>query len=156
MIATLPLPVQGVGIQLLNTSPAWYSRPDTYIGRVNDGLTADPLKPGEVRTYSVRVTDTGNIPEKIDVYPAAASVSNGAWLPTYTGKNLASSWTSVSPSSLPLNPGQGAVVTVTIRVPAKTAAGTQYGVVWAGPVNNAAGQVKLNILAGIREYLTVK
>jgi hypothetical protein len=85
------------------------SEPDLYIGTKDEGKMPDPLAPGTSRTYHVVVSNPGNIPETMGVFPAAATMSaTGAFSynstsPTYV--DAASSWTTVSPASAVLAPG---------------------------------------------------
>ena len=164
-----PSPVQGVGVQLTdtalvnfptNTRAPWQSEPDIYIGTTDQGKIADPFAPGTSRTYHVLVSDTGNVPETMGVYPAAATMSaTGAFSYSSTSStsvNDASSWTTVDTASAVLAPGASYTVTVTVTVPAGTRTGSYYAVVWAGPrVDSAKDGITLAIHAGVREYLTV-
>jgi len=163
-------PVQGVGVQLTDTQliyfPAnhldpWQPEPDTYIGTKDQGAIPDPITPGTRRTYHVQVTNTGNVPETMAAFPAAAKMS-AAGVFSYpsvspASVDAASSWTTVSPAGAGLAPGASYTATVTVAVPAATRAGSYYAVVWAGPRAKAAkpGSITLAIYAGIREYLTV-
>ncbi len=152
---------QGAGVQLLDVAgqPGIfpYGRPDVYIGTVNDGLTSAPLVPGSTRTYTMRVSNTGTITEQMRIWPAAASLTGGVWYPgNGTSKDVASSETSTSLSSLTLPPGGSSDVTITVRIPGTAQPGTSYGVVWAGVIPpGGSGNVTIAIRAGIREYLTV-
>ena len=163
-------PTQGVGVQLTDTAlvnfptnanAPWQSEPDIYIGTKDQGKIADPFAPGTSRTYHVLVSNTGNVPETMAVYSAAATMSaTGVFSYSSTSAasvDAASSWTIVSPASAVLAPGASFTATVTVTVPAGTAAGSYYAVVWAGPQVQSAkpGTITLAINAGIREYLTV-
>ena len=164
-----PSPVQGIGVQLTdtalvnfptNTRAPWQSEPDIYIGTTDQGKIADPFAPGTSRTYHVLVSDTGNVPETMGVYSAAATMSaTGAFSYSSTSStsvNDASSWTTVDTASAVLAPGASYTVTVTVTVPAGTRTGSYYAVVWAGPrVDSAKDGITLAIHAGVREYLTV-
>lgn len=163
-------PVQGVGVRLTDTQliyfptnhlQPWQPEPDIYIGTKDQGTIPDPIAPGTSRAYHVLVTNTGNIPETMAAYPAAATMS-AAGVFSYpsvspTSVDAASSWTKVTPSSAVLAPGASFTATVTVTVPAATRAGSYYAVLWAGPRAQAAkpGSIALATYAGIREYLTV-
>src|SRR6204780_5016345 len=161
-----PSPVQGIGVQLTDTAlvnfptnanAPWQSEPDIYIGTKDQGKIADPFAPGTSRTYHVLVSDTGNVPETMGVYPAAATMSaTGAFSYSSTSStsvNDASSWTTVDTASAVLAPGASYTVTVTVTVPAGTRTGSYYAVVWAGPrVDSAKDGITLAIHAGVREY----
>jgi hypothetical protein len=163
-------PVQGVGVQLTDTQlinfptnlrDPWQSEPDIYIGTKYEGKISDPFAPGTSRTYHVLVSNTGNVPETMAVFSAAAAMSaQGAFSYSSTSPtsvDAASSWTVVTPASAVLAPGASYLATVTVTVPAGTPAGSYYAVVWAGPTVQSvkAGNITLAINAGIREYLTV-
>ena len=163
-------PVQGVGVRLTDSQliyfPAnlrnpWQLEPDIYIGAKDQGTIPDPIAPGTTRTYHVLVTNTGNVPETMAAFPAAATMS-AAGVFSYTSVSpasvdAASSWTTVTPSGAVLAPGASYTAIVTVTVPAAARAGSYYAVVWAGPRVQAAkhGGVTLAVHAGIREYLTV-
>lgn len=144
-----------------NLRDPWQPEPDLYIGTRYEGKIADPIAPGTSRTYHVLVANTGNAPETMAVYSAAATMSaKGVFSYSSvspTSVDAASSWTVVTPASAVLAPGASYTATVTVKVPAGTPAGSYYAVVWAGPkVTSAkAGSITLAIYAGIREYLTV-
>jgi hypothetical protein len=163
-------PVNGVGVQLTDTQlihfPAnlrapWQPEPDGYIGTKYQGTIPDPFTPGTTRTYHVRVSNTGNVPETMAVFPAAASMSANRVFSyssvSAASVNAASSWTTVTPASAVLAPGASYTAKVTVTVPAGTRAGSYYAVVWAGPLVHSAkaGKITLAIYAGIREYLAV-
>jgi hypothetical protein len=163
-------PIQGVGVNLTDTALVnfptnvnfpWVTEPDTYIGTKDVGKIPDPLAPGTSRTYHVVVSNTGNIPETMGVFSAAATMSaTGTFSYNSTSStyvDAASSWTTISPASAVLAPGAKYTAIVTITVPAGTPAGSYYAVVWAGPQVQSAkpGVIALAIQAGVREYLTV-
>lgn len=150
---------QGIGVQLMNTgSPGApdYSRPDVYIGAQDDGLLPDPIRAGTSRTYTVKVVNTGNVPEQVKVFPAAASMTKSGYLASNNGVNKASSWTTATPGKVSLAASGTAYISVTVKVPAGTPSGTYYAVLWAAPVSpGGSGNLVVAILAGIREYITV-
>ena len=162
-------PIQGVGVRLTDTSlvnfptnllSPWQTEPDIYIGTRYQGTIPDPIAAGTSRTYHVVVSNRGNVPETMAVYPAAATMSaTGVFSHSSvspTAVNAASSWTVVGSPSATLAPGASYTTTVTVTVPAGTPAGKYYAVLWAGPkVATAATGITLAIYAGIREYITV-
>jgi hypothetical protein len=159
-----------VGVQLTDTQlinfptnlrDPWQPEPDGCIGTKYEGTIPDPFTPGTSRTYHVLVVNTGNVPETMAVFPAAAAMSDSGTF-SYTSVSpesvdAASSWTAVTPDSADLAPGASFTATVTVTVPAGTPAGSYYAVLWAGPEAQSAspGNVTLAINVGIREYLTV-
>lgn len=151
---------QGVGVQLLDTGlegPPDYGRPDVYIGTQNDGLLPDPITNGSSRTYTMQVSNTGNILETITVFPAAAYLSpDGGWYPTSDGVNDATAWISLSPQEVTLEPAGAGNVQVAVSVPTGTTPGTYYAVVWAGPQVPSGEGINIAVQAGIRAYITVQ
>jgi hypothetical protein len=163
-------PVLGAGVQLTDTQlinfptnhlNPWQPEPDTYIGAKDRGTIPDPITPGTSRAYHLLVTNTGNVPETMAVFPAAATMS-AAGVFSYTSVSpasvdAASSWTTVTHAGAVLAPGASYAATVTVTVPAATRAGSYYAVVWAGPRAKAAkpGSIALATYVGIREYLSV-
>ncbi len=166
---TSTAPLQGVGVRLTDTSlvnfptnlqSPWQTEPDTYIGTRYQGTIPDPIAAGTSRTYHVLVSNRGDVPETMAVYPAAATMSaTGVFSYSSvspTAVNAASSWTVVGSPSATLAPGASYTTTVTVTVPAGTPAGKYYAVLWAGPkVATATTGITLAIYAGIREYITV-
>lgn len=163
-------PVQGVSVQLTdaqlihfpaNLRAPWQPEPDGYIGTKYEGTIPDPFAPGISRTYHVLVANTGNVPETMAVFPAAAAMSANRVFSyssvSPTSINAASSWTTITPASAVVAPGASYTTKVTVTVPADTRAGSYYAVVWAGPLvhSTKASEITLAIYAGIREYLTV-
>ena len=163
-------PVQGVSVQLTdiqqihfpaNLRAPWQPEPDGYIGTKYQGTIPDPLAPGTSRIYHVRVANTGNVPETMAVFSAAATMSANHVFSyrsvSPTSVNAASSWTTITPASAVVAPGASYTAKVTVTVPAGTRAGSYYAVVWAGPRVQSAktGKITLAIYTGIREYLTV-
>jgi hypothetical protein len=152
-------PRYGISVLLLDHGPAGapsYGRPDTYIGTTDEGMLPAPIKAGTSATYTMEVVNTGNVPETLAIYSAPATMTKGAWLAQNTGKNTASSWITPSAKSAVLQPGRSFTTAVRVTVPARTARGTYYAVVWAGlMLKRVSGRLTLGINAGIRAYLTV-
>jgi hypothetical protein len=151
---------QGVGVALLNTGPG--GTPDTFIGTIQGGSRPDPIPAGTSRTYQVRITNpaTSSAPEAMAVFASAATMSTAklfTWsAPSPAAVNPAASWTAVAAPAATVAPGASYTTDVTVTVPAGTAPGTYYAMVWAGPVASGAGTtVKLAVYSGIREYITV-
>lgn len=154
-------PRQGVGIQLLDNGPSGapcYGSQDAYIGTCYYGNVAQPIAPGGSRTYTLEVTNTGDVQETVNLIPASATDVNGAYVPSNTGVNWVSQDTVVDLNGgvLDLAPGDAGYVAVTVYVPSDARPGTGYGVVWASVTPpGGPGNVKLAIQSGVREYLTV-
>lgn len=115
------------------------------------------LVPNEVFSQQIEVSNSTTAPANIDIYPAAATNVDGAFLPAggQTANDL-TSWTKVTPSTLLLASNSSAIVTVTITVPAQVINGEKFGVIWASDTGtpNSAGITSTNRV-GIRMYDTV-
>ena len=145
-------PVTGIGIRLADIPTASANNPRalTYI--------IDRLAPGSTIQRRVEVTNGTGSTAQVSMYPAAASISSGTFVGAdgHTPNDL-SSWTSVSPASLSLEPREQKLVPVTIRVPANAAPGERYGVVWAEvttPPQTPGGLTQVSRV-GIRLYLSI-
>lgn len=112
-------------------------------------------------TDRVLVTNTGNAPLRLSVYPADAVPSSdgqftlaaSAARPVDVG-----AWTTVRPRRLQLAPGGEARVTVTVRVPADAAPGDHSGgVVTASrsAIETADGPVQVESRAAVRLHVRV-
>jgi hypothetical protein len=140
----------GVGVQLLPSG--------VYIGDVA-GSTATtgnaPIKAGTSATYSIRVTNTGGSTADVGAF-ASGALGLSAGGPSAQPQNTASRWTTVTPSTLTLAPGQSGTVTAKVSVPAGTAAGLQpAAVVWAYVVSSGGHTIQSATGAGVREYINV-
>lgn len=115
-----------VGIRLLDapTDRADDPRARLYI--------VDHLAPGTTINRRVEVQNNTNETQPVQLYAAAADVEGGDFnFGEGRTQNDLTSWTTVSPSSVTLEPGDRGVATVTIAVPSDATAGERYGVIWA-------------------------
>jgi hypothetical protein len=141
----------GIGLRLVDvpSSASHDPRAQLYV--------VDHLAPGTVIHRRVEVSNTTDLPTQLDVYPAAATIEDGAFLGA-AGRtaNDVSTWTSVVPGTVDLAPGARSLVEVTVTVPADAAPGEQYGVVWAEARTSGAenGITQVNRV-GIRLYVSV-
>jgi hypothetical protein len=118
----------------------------------------DHLAPGSTIHRRVEVSNTTAEAIDVELYPAAASISKGSFLGAagHTPNEL-STWTTISPPTVAVEPGGTALATVSISVPDDAAPGEQYGAVWAqtqAPGDSPGGVVEVNRV-GIRLYLSV-
>lgn len=148
--APAPKADAGLGIRLLDAPAA---RRDDPRARV---YIVDFVHPGTTIVRHVEVSNGGDAPRHVDLYPDAAHVSGGAFVVAsgHTGNEL-SSWITVSPTSLELPARGTGTATVTVTVPQDAAPGERYGVVLAD-IPAAPGEGLLtSSRVGIRTYLSV-
>jgi hypothetical protein len=145
-------PPGGVGIRLLDApvSTAQDPRAKTYI--------VDHLAPGAVITRRVEITNTSSAVAPVTVYAAAATITDGTFVPAdgHT-QNDVSTWTATDRSTLSLPPGGTDTVTMTISVPPDASPGENYAVLWLeqiAPAPAGGGLAAINRV-GIRIYLSV-
>lgn len=118
----------------------------------------DHLAPGEVINRRIEVSNGTTSAAKVALYPAAASIVDGAFLGA-SGRtaNDLSSWTTVTPSSPEISPSGAVMATVTIAVPPDAAPGEQYGVVWveaSAPPAGGSGVTQVSRV-GLRLYVDI-
>ncbi len=131
--------------------------------QIPDSVKSDPrsgyyivasLVPNQVFSQQIEVSNSTTAPANIEIYPAAATNIDGAFLPAggHTTNDL-TNWTTVSPAKLSIPSNSSKIVTVTITVPAQVATGEMYGVIWASDTGtpNSAGITSTNRV-GIRMY----
>jgi len=141
-----------LGIRLLDapTEAANDPRARSYI--------VDNLAPGTVIRRRVEVSNTTAAPTPVTLYPAAASIGDGAFAPADDRTpNELSTWTTLDPPSPTLAPGARTPVLLTIAVPPDASSGERYAVVWAQqttPAPTGGGVAQVNRV-GIRIYLSV-
>lgn len=141
----------GIGVRLLDTSAATADDPRSRL------YIIDHLPHGTVIERRIEVANTTAAPAAVRLYAAGASIVDG----TFTGDpgdspNELSTWNTVRPSSLDLDAGAHAIVTVTIAVPLDAAPGERYAVVWAAVHSepSSGGVAQINRV-GVRQYLPV-
>ena len=142
-------PPPGLGIRLLDAPT---ERKDDPRARV---YVVDRVRPGAVLVRRVEVSNGDAASMQVLVYPAAATVEGGRFQVANRGTpGSVPQWTTVSPTSLHLAPGERAEVTVTIRVARDAAAGEVYGAVVAERPARGA-QVGVALRTAVRMYLSV-
>jgi hypothetical protein len=142
----------GIGVQLLEVPLAEAEDPRARL------YIIDHLHPGTTIHRRIEISNTTASSLHIVAYPAAAAISQGAFVgaAAHTANEL-STWTSVLPGSSEVPSGGHAIVTVRIAVPRDAPPGEQYGVVWAetrsaAPAGDGITRVSR---VGIRLYLAI-
>jgi hypothetical protein len=142
----------GIGVQLLDVPLTAYDDPRVRL------YIIDHLHPGTVIHRRIEISNTTASTVHIVMYPAAATISQGAFVgaAAHTPNEL-STWTSVLPGASDVPPGEHRTATVSISVPRNAPPGEQYGVVWAEtrsapPADGGITQVSR---VGIRLYLSI-
>ena len=145
-------PAGNMGVQLLDVPLAAYADPRARL------YIIDRLHPGTTIHRRIEISNTTASSMRIVTYPAAATISQGAFVgaAAHTPNEL-STWTSVLPGASNIPSGGHAIATVTIAVPRNAPPGEQYGVVWAEtrsapPADGGITQVSR---VGIRLYLSI-
>lgn len=159
-VAALLLPTTGagaaadegqIGIRLVE-APANRSddpRASVYI--------VDHLAPGADITRAVEVFNRSDTPRTIELFPTAALIRDGGFVPDPATTTGLVAWTSISPSSVDLAPQSSATVQVSVNVPRDAVVGEQYAVAWAAARGTApsSGGVTLSNRVGVRLYVDV-
>jgi LPXTG-motif cell wall-anchored protein len=144
-------PDTGLGIRLVEVPTA--SRNDP---RANQYIV-DGVEPGTVVKRRFEVSNGTQQPLTPRMYVGAATIKDGAFVPSEDAKADLPTWSTVDPGSTSLAPGATATATVTITVPADAAAGERYGAIWAElPAVATGGGVSEVNRVGIRIYLDVR
>ncbi|KAB1944608.1 hypothetical protein F8271_08950 [Micromonospora sp. ALFpr18c] len=118
----------------------------------------DHLPPGTTIKRQVLIVNRTDERQKIDVYPAAASLEKGKFaFGEGHASNELTSWITLDHEVVELEPSQEARVRATITVPEKASAGERYGVIWASAVSapRPSGSVTQIHRVGIRIYLDI-
>ena len=149
--AATPKVPAGLGVTLLEApaNTAGDPRAKSYI--------VDHLAPGTTISRKVGFSNGDAKPMNLTFYAAAALLQDGAFVPgAGHAANDLTSWTTFSPASATVQPGQTLPVTVTIAVPPQATAGERYAAALAenAPVSAGGGVASVS-RAGIRIYLSV-
>jgi hypothetical protein len=141
-----------IGVQLLDVPLTAYADPRARL------YIIDHLHPGTTIHRRIEISNTTPSTVHILTYPAAATISQGAFVgaAAHTPNEL-STWTSVLPGAFEVPPGEHAIATVTIAVPRNAPPGEQYSVVWAvtrSPAPAGGGITQVSRV-GIRLYLSI-
>jgi hypothetical protein len=142
----------GMGVQLLEVPLGAQGDPRARL------YIIDHLHPGRTIHRRIEVSNTTASNLHVVMYPAAAAISQGAFVgaAAHTPNEL-STWTSVLPGASNVSAGGHAIATVTIAVPRDAPPGEQYGVVWAETRSSApaGGGITRVSRVGIRLYLSI-
>jgi hypothetical protein len=118
----------------------------------------DHLNPGAMMRRQVEVSNSGDEPLRIDLYPGAASVRDSAFrFASARTPNELTTWTSVDRPVVDVPAHSSQTVDVTIAVPGDGSPGEHYGVLWAqagSPALSGTG-VRMVSRIGIRMYVDV-
>lgn len=143
----------GIGLRLLDapTATADDARARLYI--------VDHLAPGTSIERRIEVSNTTDSPETVELYAAAASIDDGAFVgASGDTANELSSWATVTPDRAKVPAGETLTATVVLDVPDDAASGEQYGVIWAevrSDENDDNSSVVQVSRVGIRLYVSV-
>jgi hypothetical protein len=152
VVTARALTAGGIGVQLLEVPLAEAQDPRARLYIINH------LHPGTTIHRRIEISNTTPSTVHIVTYPAAATISQGAFVgaAAHTPNEL-STWTSVLPGTFEVPSGGHAIATVTIAVPRNAPPGEQYGVVWAETRSAppAGGGITQVSRVGIRLYLSI-
>ena len=141
---------QGLGIGLLQVPKATLSDPRAR------NYIIDAVRPGADFTRSFEVCNGTSASLPVALYPDSAAITGGAFaLAPGHGVNELTSWITVTPSALTLQPGQAITATVHVTVPIDATAGERYAGVIADTPARATGGIGVGGRVGIRIYLDV-
>ncbi len=138
------------GIQLLDAPVERRDDPRAQV------YIIDHLGPGSTIERRVRVSNRSTEDLPLELYPAAAEISDGSWTPLpERAPNAITDWITIEPAEVVLAPGEQADATVTIRVPGTPPEGEFYAVIWAEPPPGTSGGLSVVNRVGVRVYLSV-
>jgi hypothetical protein len=151
-LAQSGVPEGSIGIRLLEVPTSLHDDPRAHL------YIIDHLAQGETIHRRIEVSSGLAHRERITLYAAGASISAGRFhfFPDETPDEL-STWITVTPASLDLEPQGSGTAVVTIAVPADTTDAERYAVVWAEtpPSRPPGGGLAAVNRVGIRVYLSV-
>jgi hypothetical protein len=146
-----PVVTGGIGLRLVDVPADARNDPRAQM------YIIDRLAPGAVIRRRIAVSNTTTSAVRVDLYAAAAIITNGAFQGiSGRAQNDLSNGTSVSPSASEVPAAGSMTATVTITVPSDLVSGEHYGVIWAETRSPAAGDGITQISrVGIRLYLSI-
>lgn len=143
---------RGLGIRLVDVPVAAADNPRARV------YIIDHVRPGEAIERRVQVVNDTRSAADVSMYAAAAEIGGDGFIGAQDrAQNELSSWTSVTPSSPLLEPGDRTFATVRIRVPEDASEGERYAAVWAEvntPPRRPGGILQVSRV-GVRIYLSV-
>lgn len=115
----------------------------------------DHVAPGTSIERRVEVRNHASQPLDISLYAGPAEVSDAQFqVGDQDETNPLTSWSSVVPDTMRLDPGEQRAALVSISLPDDAPGGEHYGVVWAQARNESSGVSTVNRV-GVRMYLSV-
>lgn len=150
--AAAPPLAPGIGVRLLQGPAGGVKDPRAH------EYIVDNLAPGTTIARQIGFSNGDAQPLDLSFYAVAATIDDGTFAPgAGRAANELTSWTTFSPTSATVAPGQTLPVTVTIAVPADASAGERYGAALAehaSPASARGGETSVSRI-GIRIYLSV-
>jgi hypothetical protein len=146
-----PLP-PGIGAKLLQGPADSVTNPRAH------EYIIDNLAPGTTISRQIGFSNGDTEPVYLSFYAVAADIHDGIFQPgDGRAANELTTWTTFSPTSATVPPGQTLPVTVTIAVPANATAGERYAAALADDTTPAAagGGITSVSRVGIRIYLSI-
>jgi hypothetical protein len=150
--APAPTPPPGIGAGLLQGPADNLDDPRTH------EYIVDHLAPGTTISRQIGFSNGDAEPADLSFYAAAADIHDGGFVPgAGHAANELTSWTTFSPTSATVAPGETLPVTVTIAVPSDASAGERYAAALAEHAQPpaAGGGITSVSRVGIRIYLSV-
>jgi hypothetical protein len=151
-VAQVPAPPPGIGAKLLEGPADSVDNPRAH------EYVIDHVAPGTTISRRIGFSNGNGQPAELTFYAAASEIHDGAFVPgAGHAANDLTSWTTFSPTSANVLPGQAVSVTVTIAVPVDATRGERYAAALAEHVSAPAadGRVASVSRVGIRIYLSV-
>jgi hypothetical protein len=141
-----------VGIRLVDAPVSRRDDPRAHV------YIVDHVSPGDTIRRRVEVTNTSDLPHRIALYPAAATVDETgfSFAPDRAGNDL-TTWVRLERTGMTLPAGSQEMVWATIAVPRTAPAGERYAVLWAqvAATTDPAANVRNVGRVGVRIYLSV-
>jgi hypothetical protein len=150
--AQVPAPPPGIGAKLLEGPADSLDNPRAH------EYVIDHVAPGTTISRKIGFSNGNSQPADLTFYAAASEIHDGAFVPgAGHAANDLTSWTTFSPTSATVPPGQTVSVTVTIAVPVDATRGERYAAALAEHASApaAGGGVASVSRVGIRIYLSV-
>lgn len=140
----------GLSIQLLDGPASLQSDPRAH------AYVIDHVPPGAGFTRHVGVYNDTGARQHVLLYSDAATIADGAFTPLPgRSENELTRWIAVNPSSVDLQQGQRATVTVSFNVARDATSGEYYGVVFAEMPARPSQGLAVASRVGVRVYLSV-
>jgi hypothetical protein len=151
-LARASVPPPGIGVKLLEGPADSVDNPRAH------EYIIDHVAPGTTISRKIGFSNGNSQPADLTFYAAASEIHDGAFVPGggHAANDL-TSWTTFSPTSATVPPGQTVSVTATIAVPVDATRGERYAAALAehASVPAPGGGVASVSRVGIRIYLSV-